>query len=157
MAILKQCSWHGCTRILNDGIKYCNYHQKKVDEEEKKRYREYANRRRQDKEQKKYQNFYSSKEWELGKQGAIRDTLAIDVIDYYKLNRITQGERVHHIIELSDDFDKRLNKDNLIYLTERNHRIVHREYNNGNKAKMQELLFDLKARFMDEFRLGGGV
>lgn len=104
-------------------------------------------------EQKKFQKFYSSKQWRAIRDLAIDDTLGIDVINYYKFNRVTQGERVHHIIELNEDYSKRLNRDNMIYLTESNHKFVHKEYNKGNKVKMQELLLDLRARFMTEFSL----
>ncbi|ELC8387923.1 hypothetical protein QYB77_003012 [Clostridium perfringens] len=157
MAILKPCGHVGCTKIVNEGVVYCNKHQKEYEEKQREKYKRYKRRRMHDEEQKKYQKFYTSKEWKRIREMSIMDTLAIDVIDYYKLNKITQGEIVHHIVEVSEDYNKRLNKENLIYLTARNHKIVHNEYNNGNKARMQELLFDLKARFMDEFRLGGGV
>ncbi|MGL4571804.1 MAG: HNH endonuclease [Clostridium sp.] len=92
----------------------------------------------------------------MTRETAIRDTLGVDVIDYYRLGKINQGERVHHIKELNEDYDKRFDVDNLIYLTEKNHRIVHREYNKGNKASMQELLLSLKLKFQEKFGLGGG-
>ena len=151
--MLKICSYHGCKKIIKDGLRYCEYHQNKYDKEQKKRYKEYKNRRLHDKEQKRFQTFYNSDSWKRIRELAIQDTLAIDVIDYYKLGIIRQGERVHHIIELNEDFNKRLDRNNLIYLTERNHRIVHNEYNKGNKIKMQELLIDLKLKFMEEFDL----
>ncbi|MBP1889798.1 5-methylcytosine-specific restriction endonuclease McrA [Clostridium moniliforme] len=104
-------------------------------------------------EQKKFQKFYSSKQWKCIRELAINDTLGIDIINYYKFNRITAGKIVHHIVELNEDYSKRLNRDNLIYLTESNHKFVHKEYCKGNKANMQELLLSLKLKFMEEFNL----
>lgn len=153
MAILKLCSWHGCTKIIKEDKKFCSYHDKKDSAEQRERYKEYKRRRSHNDEVKRFQSFYNSDAWRRIRELGIKDTLAIDVVDFYKFNRIRQGERVHHIIELNDDFGKALDRNNLIYLTEKNHRIVHREYINGNKAKMQELLLDLKLRFMEEFNL----
>lgn len=153
MPILKKCSWSGCTRILKDNNKYCTYHKKLYEKENKERYKEYKARRLHNEEQQRFQKFYNCEAWKRLRELAINDTVAIDVVDYYMMGQINQGERVHHIIELNQDFNKRLDRTNLIYLTERNHRIVHREYCNGNKAKMQELLFSLKIKFMKEFGL----
>lgn len=153
MAILKTCSWTGCNKIVREDVMYCNYHKNKYDEEQKEKWKEYKRRRMHNEEQRKFQRFYSSKEWRMVRQLAISDTVSIDVIDYYKFNKITQGEIVHHIVEVSEDYDKRLNRDNLIYLTASNHKFVHKEYCKGNKEKMQNLLLSLKSRFMEEFDL----
>ncbi|MCR6515815.1 hypothetical protein M4I33_13140 [Clostridium sp. LY3-2] len=151
--LLKLCSYHGCKKIVKDGVSYCEYHSKKYNLEQKKRYKEYKNRRMHNEEQKRFQSFYNSDAWRRLRDVAAKSTLCIDVIEYYKYNKIVQGERVHHIVELSDDYNMRLNIDNLIYLTEKNHRIVHREYNKGNKVKMQELLLNLKLKFIEEYEL----
>lgn len=153
MAMLKQCSWSGCTRIVKEDIKYCKYHSEKHNKNEKERYKEYKRRKAHDEEQKKFSSFYNSVAWERVKRVAKLNTVSVDVIDYYKIGRIVQGERVHHIVELSEDAGKRLDTKNLIYVTERNHRIIHSEYSKGNKEKMQELLRTLKNRFIDEFNL----
>lgn len=154
MAILKQCSWHGCTKILNGDVKYCDYHANKYDKEQKERYKEYSNRRRRDAEQKKYQDFYSSKEWERVRQAVIADCYGIDILEFYRTGRIVNGERVHHIICLNDDFNCRLDVGNLIYLSEQNHRRVHAEYDKSDKdkEKMQKILFELLNKFDKEFK-----
>ena len=153
IALLKQCSWHGCTKIVDDGVKYCAYHTNKYDKEQKERYKEYSNRRRHDEEQKKYQDFYSSKAWKRVRQVVMSDYYGLDIIEYYRAGKIIQGERVHHIICLEDDWNSRLDLSNLIYLTEKNHRIVHSEYDKGEreKKKMQALLFGLLEKFNNEF------
>lgn len=154
MAIYKQCSWHGCTKIIEDGIKYCDYHQSKYDKENKERYKEYSYRRRRDKEQKKYQDFYSSKEWLAARKAIISECLGMDILEYYRTGKVIEGERVHHIVELSEEWSYRLDVSNLIYLTEQNHRRVHAEYDKGDNEKkaMQRLLFELLDRFNREFK-----
>lgn len=153
MAILKQCSWHGCTKIVDYDVKYCKYHAHKFDKQEKERYKEYSARRRRDVEQRKYQQFYSSKEWERIRKDVISDYYGIDILEYYRTGRIVQGERVHHIVELGDEWNSRLDVNNLIYLTEKNHRRVHVEYDKGikEKEKMQRVLFELLKKFNNEF------
>ena len=154
MAIYKQCSWHRCTKIFEDGIKYCDYNAKKFDKENKDRYKEYSARRRRDEEQKKYQDFYSSKEWLAIRKASIAECLGIDILEYYRIGKIIEGSRVHHIVELDEDWNCRLDVGNLIYLTEQNHRRVHSEYDKGDKEKkvMQRLLLELLDRFNKEFK-----
>lgn len=82
MAILKICSYPGCTRIVGNTVRYCTYHEGKHNKEQKKRYKEYKNKRLHDKEQLRFQNFYNSDAWKRIRLLAIQDTLAIDVIDY---------------------------------------------------------------------------
>lgn len=153
MAILKQCSWHGCTKIVSIDVKYCQYHANKFDKQEKERYKEYSARRRRDDKQKKYQDFYSNKDWQRIRDVCIADCYGIDILEYYRTGRIIQGERVHHIVELNDDWECRLDVGNLIYLTEQNHRRIHSEYDKGDKEKalMQRVLFELIKKFNSEF------
>lgn len=114
----------------------------------------YRNRRRHDEEQKKYQDFYSSKDWLRVRQVVISDCVGVDILEYYRTGRIVGGERVHHIVELSEDFNCRFDVSNLIYLTEQNHRRVHVEYDKGakEKAKMQKVLFSLLEKFNKELK-----
>ncbi|MHB9943598.1 hypothetical protein CF065_18780 [Clostridium sporogenes] len=153
MALKKICSKVGCTKIVVNDVVYCDYHQKKWEQKERKRYKEYQNRRRKDKEQKKYQDFYNDKSWKRIRTTAIADYYSIDILEYYRTGRIVQGERVHHIKELEEEWNSRLDINNLIYLTEQNHRRVHEEYNKGNreKKKMQDVLFALVDRWFKDF------
>ncbi|MGG7058443.1 hypothetical protein ACQPUZ_09115 [Clostridium tertium] len=153
MALLKQCSHRGCRKILRDDVKFCDYHQAKFELEEKERYKEYQGRRLKDKEQKKYQQFYNSDNWKKVRDVVVNECLGIDIYEYYTTGRIVQGERVHHIIELNDDWSCRLDMRNLIYLTERNHRNIHVIYEKSNKDKriMQDKLLKMINKFCKEF------
>lgn len=153
MAILKKCSWRGCTKIVEQNEMYCKYHQEKFDKENKERYKEYQNRRKMDKEQKKYMDFYNSLHWRRLRSVVVNKYFGMDILEYYKTGRIVQGEAVHHIVEISENYDKRLDVNNLIYLTEQSHRRVHAEYEKGKKEKekMQKILFGLIKKFEEEF------
>lgn len=151
--ILKQCSWRNCTKIVEDGVIYCTYHQLKWDKENKERYKEYNNKRKMNKEQKKYQDFYNSKHWRKLRDVVINKYYGIDILEYYRTGRIVQGQALHHIVSVSEDYNRRLDISNLIYLTEKNHRRVHEEYLKGKKEKeeMQKILFELVEKFNTEF------
>ena len=73
---------------------------------------------------------------------------------YYILGVIESGEVVHHIEPLLECWDKRLSLDNLIYLTEKNHRFIHNTMKKSKEDKeyMQELLKGLLKRFFDEIK-----
>lgn len=149
MALKKLCSYTGCHKVVREGIKYCSKHER-VDKE---RYKEYQARRLADIEQRKYQEFYNSAEWRRVSKLIARSFLCIDIFEYYTTGRIVQGERVHHILELNDDWNSRYDISNLIYLTEKNHRRIHAIYESSkiNKKKIQNKLFDLIDRFNNEF------
>lgn len=149
MAIKKLCSKTGCNRVVNADTKYCIRHS----EIDKERYRAYQRRRLLDEEQKKFQDFYISKAWKRLRPIIINDLLGLDLYEYYINNRIVAGECIHHIIELNEDWGGALDADNLIYLTEKNHRRIHRAYELDYKKRksMQKLLFDLLKRFHKEF------
>lgn len=150
--ILKQCGWHSCTKIVEDDVKYCEYHKGKADIENKKRYREYSNRRRQDEEQKKYQDFYNSKEWIRLSEYIKWKYFGMCVICLLR-DVVVDGVYTHHIEELSDRFDLRLDIDNLIALCPSCHRKVHKEYNSSKKDKeqMQRILIEACIQFNKEY------
>lgn len=155
MPLLKQCSHRNCRKLLPDGVKFCDYHQAKYEAQERIRYKEYKLRRLKDIEQKKFQEFYNTEAWKRIRKAVISDYLGIDIYEYYSTGRIVAGERVHHIIELSEDWSCRLDSSNLIYLTEKNHGKIHAIYNTNNKNKflMQTKLFDTIDRFNKEFKI----
>lgn len=153
MAILKLCSWHGCNKVIKDGVRFCEQHQKKWEDKERNRYKEYQQRRRKDKEQKKFQDFYNSTEWRRVSKAVIKEYCYIDILEFYRTGQIVEGEALHHIVTLEDDWNSRFDVLNLVYLTEKNHRRVHAEYDKGEKEKksMQKILFQLINKFSNEY------
>lgn len=117
-------------------------------------YKEYKKKRRLDEQQKKQQDFYSSNDWLRLRDVVIADCFGMDIVMWYKDGTIESGYTEHHIIPIEDSWDSRLDVNNLIYVTEHTHQLIHTEYSKGEKQKkaMQKLLFNLLDRFNKEFR-----
>lgn len=115
----------------------------------RQRYKEYK-ASRSDKEQ---QEFYRSKEWIRCKEHRVIELLNIDWYEYYINNNLVQGYTLHHIIELKECEERALDRNNLIYLTQSNHRKIHREYLKSPKEKIktQNILFKCLERAKKEF------
>lgn len=96
---------------------------------------------------KKYDAFYKSKEWRHLRAHILMQHAGIDVYLYHHRNRLAAANTVHHIVELSEDWSRRLDPSNLIPLSSSTHAYVHKVYESGGDAhrKMQERLFDLVA------------
>lgn len=77
---------------------------------------------------KEDKKFYKSSDWLNARKLCIQKCCGIDLYSYYILHRIEYGQTVHHIVPLLNDYSLRLSQDNLIYLTESNHRIIHKLY-----------------------------
>lgn len=58
-------------------------------------------------------------------------------LDEYALaqGQIEAGNTVHHIFTIDERPDLKLSLDNLIFLSARNHNIIHNEYNKDSAAK----------------------
>lgn len=150
--VLKKTCKCGCIIAYED--KYCPKCAKEMDSLNKKRYKDYQCRRKQDEEQKKYQDFYNTKEWLMLRDHMRRYYIGMDWLEYYRTGEIVEGYTVHHIVPLEDDYSKRLSKDNLIYLSDSNHKRVHSEYKTGKRAKenMQKILIEVVDKFNKEYK-----
>lgn len=138
MPIYKRCS--RCGKRIEEGTRCdCN----------KERHKEYK-RYRTD---KKEQLFYSSKEWEDVRDKIREKFFGLDVYSYYVLERVEYGQSVHHIEELKENWERRLDISNLIYLTESNHKSIHRTMNKGAKDKEEivKKLYECIKKFEEEF------
>lgn len=151
MGLKKLCSYSGCNTLIDYRTKYCDKHRTK----DRDRYKDYRRNRLQDKEEKSRQDFYNSLEWKNVRDLAIRKCFGIDIVEYYKTGQIIMGYTVHHIVELKDDWNRRLDINNLIYLSQENHLRIHKimEQSKEDKEKVTEMLLGLKDRFEQEFGL----
>lgn len=146
MPIYKQCS--KCGKKIEQ-YKQCEC----MIQARKDSYKRYKDRRRMNEQQSKQQDFYCSKEWLRLRDIIIADCFGLDIVLWYKDGTVESGYTVHHIIELSEDWDSRLDVNNLIYVTEQTHQLIHAEYNKGERQKkaMQMVLFNLLDKFNKEF------
>lgn len=133
--------------------KYCDEHKVIVEQERKKSYKDYKMYR----SDKREQTFYNSKEWKQLRLAELGYFNGLDIFQYYVNHRVINADLVHHIVEVKDDWNKRLDIPNLITINKNEtHNLIHAEYNKGGtyKTNMQELLRELIKKYNKEF---GGV
>lgn len=119
----------------------------------KNRHKEYRKYRTDTKEE----TFYASQQYQKVKNILKEKYKRLDIYEYYINHRIVVGYTMHHIVEIKDDWSRRLDMDNLIYLTESNHQMVHKAYKSGatEKKQMQDLLYSLIIRWSNDFGCQG--
>lgn len=127
----KLCSYPGCHKVVEAGVKYCDRH-KNTDRE---KYREYKRKRMENEEEARRQQFYNSKAWEGFRANQEAAQLGVDIFEYYTTGIVITAEQYHHIEEVTEAWHRRLDRDNVIGLSEANHRRIHKEYDRGYMAK----------------------
>lgn len=149
--LMKLCA--KCGDVIEYGNRYCATctdlveQQKKKDN--KKRYKKYSNVRL-DKEE---QSFYQSKAWKNMRSKVLADYVFIDVYHYYRYNKIVQANTVHHITEVKEDWDKRLDYYNMICVNKESHSEIHNLMLNKGKEKVKQMLLEFNKRFREEFNI----
>ena len=104
--------------------------------------------------QKKTEDIYLDGRWRAVRGLCIRKCFGLDIFAYYKDSVIAFGFTVHHIYPVEDYPEKEFDPDNLIYVTEQNHRIIHSMLEE-NFNETVKLLKEYKSRFSAEFGVGG--
>lgn len=139
MPIFSKCP--GCGRRIPQGSK-CDCR--------KERYKKYNKNVRNTEENKKYAKFYNSVEWKaLSVYIKIKyNGLCLRCLMEYK--ELKSHDVVHHIIEVKEDWNKRLYKDNLIPLCHSCHNELHSNYNSDRKEELKEILEKYKSIYGGE-------
>lgn len=105
----KKCNKNNCNELIDYRNKYCEKHKELINQSNKD-YERYRNER-----DKTYIQFYQGRVWKSTRKSVMLeyDYLCQECLrqGYYQ-----QANVVDHIIELKDDWSKRLDKDNLIPL-----------------------------------------
>jgi 5-methylcytosine-specific restriction enzyme A len=121
----RQCHAIGCHKLTKD--KYCPAHTIEEDKQRKDMHKEYKKNRTDDKEQ----SFYVSKEWRMLRAHHVQSNpLCYECIQESMNNprhRISPVDVVDHIIEIKDDWSKRLDPNNLMSLCMSHHNSKTRE------------------------------
>lgn len=128
MAVMKRCNHAGCKELIPYNQTYCSKHEKKRVYSAK--YDEYDNRKRIG---GKYFKFYHSKAWQnTSKLFRYNNPLCKDCLEsgIYR-----KADVVDHIVEIRDDFSKRLDWDNLQSLC---HDCHNRKTRAERERRMQE-------------------
>lgn len=100
--------------------------------------------------------FYCSHAWRVIRQRMIDVYDGVDILAYYEDQELVEPDRVHHIVELEEAWDLRLDPMNLIPLSNANHTRVTYLYKAGEESMRacQERLRALRDRW---FADRGGV
>lgn len=150
MTILKPCSYVGCNTLVEYGEKYCDKHSNT----DKERYKEYKSNRLKDKDERDRQRFYNSKTWIKLRDYISANQYQLDILELYKGN-VVVAEDYHHVISIKDDWNKRLDVDNIIGLSHANHMLVEAKYRRSDKDKieMQEELLKALEWFNNTYKV----
>ena len=118
--VKKKCNKINCFNLIELNNQYCSLHEE-LNNQSNKDYERYRTER-----DKTYIKFYQSRQWKNTRKSVMidNDWLCQECLrqGYYK-----QADVVDHIIELKDDWDKRLDKDNLEPLCNACHNIKTKE------------------------------
>ncbi|AJA49540.1 hypothetical protein CPAST_c34790 [Clostridium pasteurianum DSM 525 = ATCC 6013] len=117
--------------------------------------KEYYNKYRKNRTDIKEQKFYRSDSWIRIKDSVKARQLGMDIYEYMTTGLVIQAEMYHHIVEVKDDWNKRLDSDNLIGLTKGNHVYIHSLYNKDEdiRKQTQKILFNMLDKFYKKFDL----
>ncbi|MBZ5212766.1 HNH endonuclease [Bacillus paralicheniformis] len=116
---LRECKAHGCKTLTREG--YCPDHMY-VQQEETKHYNKHSRN-------KTITSFYKSTEWKRTRELVLlRDNCLCQRC--LREHRFTPADMVHHIVEVKQDWSKRLDLSNLESLCNACHNKVH-----GDRSK----------------------
>ena len=143
MALRKTCT---CGKIIDYSQRYCKECQEKHAQDKVQRYKHYDKNIRD----KDTTAFYNSPEWEKVRAEVLRKYKGLDLWEYYINKKIVYADTAHHVIELKEDWSRRLDINNLFPLTQGNHSMIHKLYKK-DKQGTQKLLLELIKRWEKEY------
>lgn len=144
--LLKRCK---CGKLIPQQVYMCE-----ACEREYKAYSRHAlynKTRRND----KAAAFYISKEWKALRSLIIRAYNNIDIYAFYTMHEIFTCQQVHHIVEVEEDWERRLDPMNLIPLHGSTHSVISALYKKDEKTK-KETQNKLKVIIEMHFEGAGG-
>lgn len=142
--LLKSCR---CGKLIPQSMKMCE----ECEQRQQSRHMIYNNTRRDE----RAAEFYVSKEWRAMRERIIEVYDNIDIYALYVEHELLTCNPVHHIIELEDDWEQRLNPFNLIPLNHKTHNTITALYKQS-KASMRATQKQLRSLIEYHFREAGG-
>lgn len=126
--------WHKCRcgTLIPQGIKQCPSCATGSGGQIS-RHMEYNAHRRD----KKAAAFYVCNEWRKTRAYALSLYDGLDMYAFYAQHRIETADMVHHIVEIEEDWTKRLDIGNLFPLSNKNHGIISALYKRDEMTKKQ--------------------
>lgn len=128
-----------CGRLIPQTMRLCEQCEANAGQ----RYKDYNAHRRNT----KTAAFYVSKQWQQMRGRVLATYDFIDLYAYAVLHEIRRADTVHHIVELTEDWERRLDPLNLIPLASSTHNTIHTLYdrNTATKAATQATLREILA------------
>ena len=164
MGLFKYCS--RCKKeIVEYPKQYCERCAEIVEAQEKQRlealqkneaYRKASNKRRAMKNHdNKEQVFYASLSWRRLRKYMLSKCKGICLYCLLEKNEFREAKDVHHIVTLKEDWDKRLDVDNLVCLCRECHLYIHEVYRRDEVARieLQERLQEFLKEFKDKYNI----
>ncbi len=127
-----------CGKLINQSQCRCTDCMKKHKAEKRESNKVYNSSNRD----KDIDDFYHSSEWEDIREYILSKYKYLDLYDYFINSKTTTANTVHHIIEIKENYELRLEEGNLIPLSPKSHSKVHKLYRR-DKQKAQDLLRNL--------------
>ncbi|WP_353096215.1 HNH endonuclease [Tissierella praeacuta] len=143
MALKKLCK---CGKVIDYNQKYCSQCSVKY-KQERKEYHKHYDKYIRDQDAA---DFYNSAEWEKAREYVIAKYEGLDLYAFFIEKEIIYADTVHHIEELRENWNRRLDISNLIPLSRSNHNKIHKMYEKDREG-VQELLFNLLERWKEEY------
>ena len=145
--LLKSCR---CGKLIPQTMKMCE----ECGKRQQSRYVMYNNTRRD----RRAAEFYLSKEWRALRPVIMSVYGYVDIYALYvmhELKTLGESDPVHHIIELEEDWQQRLNPLNLIPLKHETHSTITAQYKQS-KAGMRHTQKQLRSLIDYHFKEAGG-
>lgn len=147
MALKKLCR---CGKIIEYNQKHCKQCSIKY-QEERKKYHKYYDKYLRNQEAA---DFYNSIDWEKTREYILNKYKGLDLYAFFIEKKIVYADTVHHIEELRENWDRRLDVTNLFPLSGGNHSKIHKMYEKDEEGT-QELLFSLLEKWDETYGVGG--
>ena len=109
--------------------------------------KEYNKNVRYNKDNMKYSKFYDSIHWKRMSTYIRCKYNGLCLVCYIKYKVLKIADVVHHIVELKEDYSKRLDEENLVTLCHSCHNILHSNYAEKEKQELN----NIKKIYEEEF------
>lgn len=140
-----------CGALIPQGMKACEACAAGVTKGQKSRHMEYNEYRRN----KRAAAFYVSADWRKVRENTLKLYGGMDLYAFYVQHKIVTADMVHHIIELDEDWNRRLDPENLFPLSNGNHGIISALYKKEEtKKQTQKQLEEIIRKHWEE---AGGI
>ncbi|WP_038601833.1 HNH endonuclease signature motif containing protein [Peptoclostridium acidaminophilum] len=125
MAIRKKrpCKKMRCPGLAEYPNQYCEKHRALEEHDKQDRNYHYDKQVRRVKD-RRFTEFYHSNEWSKARRMRLMFDAGV-CQECIKHDKVTMADVVHHIVEIKDDWDKRLDMNNLVSLCHSCHNKIH--------------------------------